>query len=171
MYNNFVETKNYTEDLKKCIEDTVDQLINNPTNINNPGMLLGKIQSGKTRTFIGIIALAFDKNIDICVILTKGTLALAEQTLKRLYSEFLLFINNDEVKVYDILNIPPLTPFMKSQKLILIVKKETRNLDHLVRLFENNTDLAQKKSCLLMMKQILLVLGLEEIEQLRMEFQ
>ena len=28
--------------------------------VNRPGMLLGKIQSGKTRIFIGVIAMAFD---------------------------------------------------------------------------------------------------------------
>ena len=40
---------------------------------DKPGLLLGKIQSGKTRAFVGVMALGFDKGIDICVILTKGT--------------------------------------------------------------------------------------------------
>jgi len=145
MYNDFIETKNYSTDLQECIENTVDHLTNNRTNFNNPGMLLGKIQSGKTRTFIGIIALAFDRGFDICVIFTKGTKALAEQTLKRLDSEFFQFIENDEVKVYDIMGLPPLTPYIKQQKLIFIVKKETNNLDHLVNLFVNNPDLSQKR--------------------------
>lgn len=145
MYNDFIETKDYSTDLQECIENTVDYLTNSRTNFNNPGMLLGKIQSGKTRTFIGIIALAFDRGYDICVIFTKGTKALAEQTLKRLDSEFFQFIENDEVKVYDIMSLPPLTPYIKQQKLIFIVKKETNNLDHLVNLFVNNPDLSQKR--------------------------
>jgi len=35
-------------------------------------MLLGKIQSGKTRGFLGIIADAFDNQFDIAIVLTKG---------------------------------------------------------------------------------------------------
>jgi len=145
MYNNFIEDKNYSAELQECIKNTVDQLTQIGTNFNNPGMLLGKIQSGKTRTFIGIIALSFDRGYDICVIFTKGTKALAEQTRNRLDSEFLQFIENDEVKVYDIMNLPPLTAYIKQQKLIFIVKKETNNLDRLVTLFVNNIDLSQKR--------------------------
>lgn len=145
MYNEFIESKDYSTELQECIENTVDNLTNNRTNFNNPGMLLGKIQSGKTRTFIGIIALAFDRGFGICVIFTKGTKALAEQTLKRLDNEFFQFIEDDEVKVFDIMSLPSLTPYIKQQKLIFIVKKETNNLDHLVNLFVNNSDLSQKR--------------------------
>jgi hypothetical protein len=145
MYNNFIETKGYTPDLQECIESSVEKLIHCRTNFNQPGMLLGKIQSGKTRTFIGIIALAFDREYDICVIFTKGTKALAEQTMKRLDNEFYHFVESDEVKVYDIMSLPPLTAYIKQQKLIFIVKKETNNLNHLVDLFSNNPDLSQKR--------------------------
>jgi hypothetical protein len=145
IYSSFIEAKDYSKELQECIESTVDQLTQSKTNFNNPGMLLGKIQSGKTRTFIGILALAFDRGYNICVIFTKGTKALAEQTLKRLDNEFFHFIENDVVKVYDIMSLPPLTPYIKQQKLIFIVKKETNNLDHLVNLFINNPDLSQRK--------------------------
>ena len=73
IYNSFVRTKDYGQDLQDCIETTVNYLLNRQTNVNNPGMLLGKIQSGKTKTFIGIIALAFDRGYDICIVFTKGT--------------------------------------------------------------------------------------------------
>jgi len=145
MYNEFIEIKDYSTDLHECIEQTVAHLTSNKTDFNYPGMLLGKIQSGKTRTFIGIIALAFDRGYDTCVIFTKGTKALAEQTLKRLDSEFFQFIENHEVKVYDIMSLPAMTPYIKQQKLTFIVKKETNNLNHLVNLFVDNPDLSQKK--------------------------
>jgi hypothetical protein len=145
MYNDFISSKDYSLELQDCIESTVENFIKNRTNFNNPGMLLGKIQSGKTRTFLGIIALSFDRGYEICIIFTKGTKALAEQTLSRLDTEFYQFIENDEVKVYDIMSFPQLTPYIKQQKLIFIVKKETNNLDNLVNLFINNPDLAQKK--------------------------
>jgi hypothetical protein len=145
MYNEFISSKDYSLELQDCIESTIEKFVHNHTNFNNPGMLLGKIQSGKTRTFLGIIALSFDRGYEICIIFTKGTKALAEQTLRRLDSEFYQFIENDEVKVYDIMSFPQLTPYIKQQKLIFIVKKETNNLDNLVNLFINNPDLAQKK--------------------------
>ena len=145
IYNNFIITKDYTQELQDCIESTVENLITNRPNFSNPGMLLGKVQSGKTRTFIGIIALAFDRDYEICVIFTKSDKGLAEQTLRRLQNEFQTFVDNDEVKVYNIMSLPPLSNYLKQQKLILIVKKETNNLDHLVDLFVNNQDLAQKR--------------------------
>ena len=49
----------------RCAEETVDELLKKSTTSDHPGMLLGKVQSGKTRTFISIMALAFDNGFDI----------------------------------------------------------------------------------------------------------
>lgn len=150
IYPSFVQTKSYSPELQNCIEQTVKQLLDCRTNVTNPGMLLGKIQSGKTRTFIGVIALAFDRGYDICVVFTKGTKALAVQTYQRLEFEFREFVNNDNVKVYDIMNIPAqLTPYIRRQKLIIVVKKETNNLDRLVDFFNNYPDLIEKRTLLI----------------------
>jgi hypothetical protein len=113
-------------------------------------LLLGKIQSGKTKTFIGIIALAFERGYDICIVLTKGTTALTKQTYERLESVFRNFIDKDEVKVYDIMSIPQqLTPYVWRQKLIIVVKKETNNLDRLVEFFNSYPDLISKKTIII----------------------
>lgn len=56
-----------------------------------PVMLYGKIQSGKTRAFVGILSIAFDRGVDIAVIYTKGTNALATQTVSRMKAEFCHF--------------------------------------------------------------------------------
>lgn len=149
IYKNFIEKKGYDLRLQECIQNTVDNLERNDTNVRNPGMLLGKIQSGKTRTFIGVIALAFDRGYDIAVVLTKGTRVLAEQTYKRLESEFDYFIEEDHVKVYDIMNLPNLTPYLRSQKLIIVVKKETKNLDRLANFFDDYQDLVQKRTLII----------------------
>jgi len=122
----------YGPEEQTCIEETVDQLRSQPTTAAKPGMLLGKIQSGKTKTFLGIIALAFDNGYDIAVILTKPTTALAKQTYKRVNKEFADFIESDLTKVYDILDIPArLTQFELNQKLVFVVKKQSDNLDRL----------------------------------------
>ena len=76
------------------MEETVQKFLENETNMNKPGMLLGKIQGGKTGAFIGIIALAFDNDYDMAIILTKGTKALARQTYARVKKDFGNFIDD-----------------------------------------------------------------------------
>ncbi len=147
IYSDFKATNSYSKELQACIESTVDNLLIQKTTVTHPGMLLGKIQCGKTRTYIGVMALAFDKGFDICVVFTKGTRALAEQTCRRLDSEFREFIEDDIIKVYDIMNMPDqLTPYLRRQKIILIVKKQTDNLSKLTKLFKTYPDLIEKKA-------------------------
>ncbi|MGB7628173.1 MAG: hypothetical protein WBL75_16030, partial [Candidatus Acidiferrum sp.] len=88
IYKAFLSGKDYSAETKRCIDSTVARLLETTTTVDRPGMLLGKVQSGKTRTFLGILALAFDNGFDWAVVLTKGTIALTEQTLERLHREF-----------------------------------------------------------------------------------
>lgn len=81
---------------RTCTQETVQRLLSIETSASQPGMLLGKIQSGKTKTFLVVIALAFDNGFDIAVILTKGTRALARQTLERVRKDFARFTNQDQ---------------------------------------------------------------------------
>jgi hypothetical protein len=121
----------YGPEEQTVIQETVEELLYAGDSIK-PGMLLGKIQSGKTKTFLGAIALGFDNGFDIAVVLTKPTTALARQTYKRVTKEFCDFIDADQVKVYDILELPErLTKFELNQKLIFIVKKQSDNLNRL----------------------------------------
>ena len=138
------------EELQRCIENTVDKLKRTDTSQNRPGMLLGKIQSGKTRTFIGVIAKAFDEEYDLAIILTKGTKALAQQTYQRMKKEFGYFV--DQVLFFDIMsNFPAgLTKYECKQKIILVVKKQKDNLSRLEKaLFQDNPELGQKKTIII----------------------
>lgn len=99
-YPEFTRERSYGEDLRLCIEKTVQKLLKTATSSDRPGMLLGKIQSGKTKTFMGIIALAFDNSFDVCVVLTKETKALAKQTFERVDQEFGEFVNRNDLLVY-----------------------------------------------------------------------
>ncbi|MCL5676055.1 MAG: hypothetical protein M1120_02915, partial [Patescibacteria group bacterium] len=127
-YNTLTSDRGDSDELKQCIENTVDKLTSLETNSLKPGILLGKIQSGKTRAFLGAIALAFDNNYDVTIVLTKGTKALAEQTYQRILNDFRRFLDNDEVQVYDIMHFPQnLTSWELKQKLIIIAKKEINN--------------------------------------------
>ena len=91
-YPNFIKEKSYSNEALEAVQQTVRKLLEQPTSVSRPGMLLGRVQSGKTKTFMGIMALGFDNGFDVCVVLTKGTKALTKQTFERLEKEFSTFI-------------------------------------------------------------------------------
>jgi hypothetical protein len=124
------------EALQTCIERVVDQL-DGAEDPARPGMLLGKIQSGKTRAFLGVIACAFDRGFDIAIVLTKGTKTLASQTVKRIGRDFKEFIDNDEIILFDIMSAPErLTKAELRRKMILVAKKQVHNLARIQTLFD-----------------------------------
>ncbi|MET3289298.1 UNVERIFIED_CONTAM: hypothetical protein ABID98_001868 [Brevibacillus sp. OAP136] len=137
---------NYSLEMQGCIERTVNKLLDTKTTLDRPGMLLGKIQSGKTRTFLGVMSLAYDNGYDIVIVLTKGTKALAQQTLERLKSEFGELTEQDLIQIYDIMVMPSLTRYELNQKLAFVVKKEIKNMERLHdAFFETYPELADKK--------------------------
>lgn len=52
------------------------------------GLLVGQVQSGKTKTFLGVIAAAFDAEYDAVVVLSGNDTVLKNQTLLRLNDTF-----------------------------------------------------------------------------------
>lgn len=123
------------DDLLEVCDNTVDQLVAQATQSAHPGMLFGMIQSGKTKAFIGVLALAFDNGFDHAVIFTKGTNALAEQTVVRLRRDLRGAVERDLLRVYDVMGLPDaLTPWQLGRKLVLVCKKEDDNLRALTRL-------------------------------------
>lgn len=146
-YNTLTAIRHDDENLKHCIEETVTKLIASDTDSNKPGILLGKVQSGKTRTFLGVIALAFDNSYDIAIVLTKGTKPLTEQTLKRLHEDFGSFEEDAKVQIHDIMFFPKnMVQYELSQKLIIVAKKETHNLTRVLNaLTTTYPDLKSKK--------------------------
>lgn len=85
----FIAKKNehqYSPDLEMCIVDACQYCIDNTFAEDedkrlHPIMMHGMIQSGKTRAFTGLIALAFDNKFDMVFILTKNSKALVQQQL------------------------------------------------------------------------------------------
>ena len=134
-------------DLVSVVIDTVNDLTTQATDENRPGMLLGKIQSGKTRAFLGIIAEAFDRGFDIAIVLTKGTRTLSQQTVRRIQKDFQTFRAGEELEVYDIMAVPDLSAWeIDEQKLVFVAKKEANNMKRLLKLFqETHTALLAKK--------------------------
>ncbi len=151
IYERLTQKRGDSEKLKECMELTIEELLKNKTDVEHPGMLLGDIQSGKTRGFTGIIALGFDKKYDVTVVLTKGTKALVKQTVQRFKSEFQEFEEEDILRVFDIMEIPEdLNEYViERQKLILVVKKEDDNINRLKKLFFETYPSLQNKKVLI----------------------
>ncbi|MFY7927872.1 MAG: hypothetical protein ACOVS5_03295, partial [Oligoflexus sp.] len=134
-------------DTFKCAEDTVRDILSKKTTSDHPGMLLGKVQSGKTRTFISVLALAFDNGFDIAIILSKNSRALIQQTFNRLNTEFKPFIDDGELEIYDIMHAPEtFGKFELESKLIFVAKKQTDNLQRLIDRFTNTPGMAAKRT-------------------------
>lgn len=156
IYTHLKNQIGYTDELQECIKKTTDELLKDGEGADKPGLLLGKIQSGKTRAFVGVMALCFDRGVDICVILTKGTKPLAEQTVLRMNADFYDFVDGKdpskpEVKIYDIIEVKTGIPQynLSSNKVIIVCKKEARNLEHLITLFNKNKKIIDNKKVLI----------------------
>ena len=150
-YNYITEKRNDSLELKELMADVVNNLIQNKTDEIKPGVLLGLIQSGKTRAFLGVMAKCFDENYDVAVILTKNSVALVEQTIKRLKSEFEKPIDARKLYVWDVIkmqNLDQLTGYILQNKVIFVVKKEMKNMERLHEIFDS-VPLLQDKNILI----------------------
>ncbi|WP_414053042.1 Z1 domain-containing protein [Macrococcus animalis] len=145
--NTLKHKNNYTDKELIAMHETVSKLINISTNENKPGMLLGRIQSGKTRSFMGSMAMGFDNGYDVVIILTKNSNALARQTYERLQKEYEELIDTDYISAYDIMTLPEdLRKFELNKKLVIVVKKEKKNVERLSKaLFETYPVLSQRQ--------------------------
>ncbi len=144
----YARLKNFRGDsdaLAECITK-VAGMLKGTTSSNRPGMLLGQIQSGKTRAFVGVIAAAFDRGFDIALVVTKGTKTLSAQTVARLSADFKEFIDEDEFLVLDIMNLPgKLTRSELKRKIVVVAKKQKRNLERLITFMQTEESLHNRK--------------------------
>jgi len=146
-----------TPEKEKVVREMTDQLMKEGDRATQPCLLLGKVQCGKTDTFENIIALCFDKGIEISIVMTKGTNMLTNQTIERFKRDFRHFKDNDTygqrviIKVYDIMDLyrrGGLSDYEMTdpaRKFIIVCKKEDTNLRYLNELFENNEQMREKK--------------------------
>jgi hypothetical protein len=148
-YDQLASNRGDSAELRAKVEEVVENLVKEQTSTGRPGMLLGKVQSGKTRAFLGVIARAFDKGFEVAIIMTKGTKSLAAQTLSRVKEDFEEFISADKVQVFDILAVPELTPYELGHRLVFVVKKEDDNLWRLLNMFEIQYPQLQQRSIIL----------------------
>lgn len=151
IYEHLSRIVGYSPALQGCIKSTVDQLlVDDISNASDPGLLLGKIQCGKTRAFVGVMGLAFDRGIDACVVLTKSDNGLVEQTMARMEYEFRDYLSNVNMN-QTVIGVHKTARGMhftaaqiNNQKNIFVTYKNTTRLDYLIELFET-TEFKNKK--------------------------
>ena len=157
VYGDFKARNQPSKELTDCIEEAADALLQPDlcaTEAMKPVMLYGKIQSGKTRAFVGILSIAFDRGVDIAVIYTKGTNALARQTVSRMKAEFDHFKVGPDLRqsctivVHDVFDFHsrPFSDYeLNTQRHVIVCKKEANNTKLLKKVFSGNTRMRLKK--------------------------
>lgn len=140
-----------TPEKDKVVREMTEKLLSTEENATQPCLLLGKVQCGKTDTFLSIMSLCFDKGIDIAVVLTKGTNTLTEQTITRLKSKekgLGRFMDNGQMSQKNIIHIDDVLKLYRHggltnyqlndprRKFVIVCKKEHTNLEYLIELFK-----------------------------------
>lgn len=79
-----------TENSVKACLDRLDDVIDNRAvaTARGNGLIVGRVQSGKTRNYIGLMLKAVDDGWNVVIVLTSAIKSLAHQTRKRIVSEF-----------------------------------------------------------------------------------
>ena len=116
------------------------------------GLVVGRVQSGKTRNYIGLMLKAMDEGWNVIIVLTSDNVALANQTRKRIYEDFtkskiangdhteLQFLNNQRLTI-----VP--TDLERENNIHVfwgVAMKEKSNLKRVNQWFENNRYYAEK---------------------------
>ena len=152
IYDELKTKRDDNKELQDCITDTVDALFKQTKKedgLYKPICLLGKIQSGKTRAFIGIIAKAFDEGIHTIIVLTKNSKILGVQTTKRIANELHSLESGKSISVDYITEIDQevlLGRAQLEQKRIIVGIKHHKNVDKIYDyVVQKNPELANKK--------------------------
>lgn len=147
-----VENRMLADDMT---EEAIDSIFNNAVRIlgrcPNPniqeqvaetGIVIGKVQSGKTSNFISVLALAFDNGYDIAIVLGGNTLNLLKQNASRISSAFSVDTENLTVlKTNDnktLINPARIKDFIENgRKVIIVGLKHNKHIDQIAEIFDN----------------------------------
>lgn len=147
-----VENRMLADDMT---EEAIDSIFNNAARIlgrcPNPniqeevaetGIVIGKVQSGKTSNFISVLALAFDNGYDIAIVLGGNTLNLLKQNASRISSAFsvdtekLTVLKTNDNKT--LINPARIKDFIENgRKVIIVGLKHNKHIDQITEIFDN----------------------------------
>lgn len=147
-----VENRMLADDMT---EEAINSIFNNAARIlgrcPNPniqeqvaetGIVIGKVQSGKTSNFISVLALAFDNGYDIAIVLGGNTLNLLKQNASRISSAFsvdtekLTVLKTNDNKT--LINPARIKDFIENgRKVIIVGLKHNKHIDQIAEIFDN----------------------------------
>ena len=94
-YDQYIETVTKNDERTRSSVDAIvgrmDKLLNDPDECLNgrlAGLVVGRVQSGKTRNYIGLALKAADAGWNVIIVLTSAITALAKQTESRIRRDF-----------------------------------------------------------------------------------
>lgn len=132
IYSNAVKTLSYCPNPKNT---SIQQ---------ETGIVIGKVQSGKTSNFISLISLAFDNGYDIAIVLGGTKKPLLKQNSDRIKEYFYdvkdnVFVLNSNENA-DHLNEENIRGFLRREKKVIIVGlKSVKQINTIMQIFTNNT--------------------------------
>lgn len=107
------------------------------------GIVIGKVQSGKTSNFISVLALAFDNGYDIAIVLGGNTLDLLKQNASRITSAFnvdsekLTVLKTNDNK--SLINPARIRDFLENgHKVIIVGLKHNKHIDQIAEIFDSS---------------------------------
>ena len=127
---------NATKILSKCPDPNLN------IKVSQTGILIGKVQSGKTSNFISLTSLAFDNGYDIVVILGGNTNQLLQQNADRISSAYnvsserLTVLKTNDNKM--LINSERIKEFIENKRKIIIVGlKHYKHISQISKIFDN----------------------------------
>lgn len=122
--------------LSHCPNPKIDK------DVAETGIVIGKVQSGKTSNFISVLALAFDNGYDIAVVLGGNTLDLLKQNATRIESAFkvdaekLTVLKTNDNK--SLINSARIKEFIENErKTIIVGLKHHKHINKIAEIFDN----------------------------------
>lgn len=116
------------------------------------GIVIGKVQSGKTSNFISLMALALDNGYEICIVLGGNKTNLLEQNQTRIESYFQMDLDlrsilatstNKNSGNKSLLNADAIKGFLSNNKKIIIVGlKHTKHIEQIREIFAQDITLS-----------------------------
>ncbi|MDD4156904.1 MAG: Z1 domain-containing protein [Candidatus Cloacimonetes bacterium] len=148
-----IENQLYNDDIPS---EAVDDIFNNAADIlnecpnplfesesNKTGIVIGKVQSGKTSNFISLIALSFDNNYKICIVFGGNKNNLLDQNKKRLENSFqvdpeklVIITTKDNASL---MNAHVIQQFLdEGRKVIIVSLKHPKHINVINNIFANS---------------------------------
>jgi hypothetical protein len=148
-YKSLLASKGWSKSIIDSIDEESDKILDRTFNpmrkdirINKRGLVIGRVQSGKTANYMGVVSKALDTGFKVIIILTGVHENLRRQTFKRIQEEIgtegIHYHTSDETDfksmhariANDIEN--------SNDKHLFIVKKNSSVLKNLIRYFKSN---------------------------------